>query len=68
MVSELNVLSLNLDSVIYLQFQLNILRIEHHLLKESLSSHMRESIKVLIKINDRVKIRTQALNLVLIPC
>jgi hypothetical protein len=43
------VLSLNLDSVIYLPFQLNIPHVEPHLLKGSLSSHVRESVKVLIK-------------------
>jgi hypothetical protein len=33
---------LNLDSVIYLSFQLNISRVGSHLLKESLSSHVGE--------------------------
>jgi len=31
------------------QFQLNISRVESHLLKGSLSSYVRESVKVLIK-------------------
>jgi hypothetical protein len=49
MVSERKVLNSNLDSVIYHPFQLNILRVRHHLLKRSLSPHVRESVKILIK-------------------
>jgi hypothetical protein len=50
MVSEPNVLSSNLDSIIYLSFQLNISRVGPYLLKGSLSPHVRESVKVLIKL------------------
>jgi hypothetical protein len=49
MISELKVLNSNLNSVIYLPFHLNIPRVRHHLLKESLSPHVRGSVKVLIK-------------------
>jgi len=49
MVSEPKVLSLNLGSVIYLPFQLNISRVGPHLLKGSPSPHVRGSVKVLIK-------------------
>jgi hypothetical protein len=40
---------LNLDSVIYRSFQLNIPCVVPHLLKGSLSLHVRESVKALIK-------------------
>jgi hypothetical protein len=43
------VLSLNHVSFIYLPFQLNILRVGPYLLKGSLNSHVRGSVKVLIK-------------------
>jgi hypothetical protein len=42
-------MSLNLVSVIHLQFQLNILRVGSHLLRGSLTSRIRKSIKILIK-------------------
>lgn len=45
MVQGLKVMNLNFYSVIYLQFQLNILHIEYHLLKMSLRA--RESVKVI---------------------
>jgi hypothetical protein len=49
MVSEPKVMSSNIDSVIYLPFQLNIQRVGHHLSKGSLNPHVRMSVKVLIK-------------------
>jgi hypothetical protein len=50
MITEPNVLSLNLNSVILSPFQLNIPHLENHLLKGSLNSHVRGTIKVLIKL------------------
>jgi len=49
MVSKPKVMSSNLDSIIYLSFQLNISCAGSHLLKESLSPHVRGSVKILIK-------------------
>jgi hypothetical protein len=49
MVSELKDLESNLDSVSLPPFKLNIPRIGTHLIKESLSPYVRESVKVLIK-------------------
>jgi hypothetical protein len=42
MISELKVLNSNLDSIIHHLFQLNILRVGPHFLKECLSSQVRE--------------------------
>ena len=49
MVSELNVIGLNLDFVNSPSFKLNISRVEPHLLKESLSLQMKESVKIIVK-------------------
>jgi hypothetical protein len=42
-------MTLNPDSIIHIPFQLNILRVEHYLLKGNLSPLERGSVKVLIK-------------------
>jgi hypothetical protein len=49
MVSDPKIFSSNFDFFIYFSFQLNISRIGHHLLKRTLSPHVRGSVKVLIK-------------------
>jgi hypothetical protein len=46
MVSELEVLGLSLDYTVYLLFQLNIFNVRFRLLIKSLSTHVRESVKV----------------------
>jgi hypothetical protein len=49
MVSESNVIESNFDFVNSPLFKLNISHVGPHLLKESLSLYMRESVKVMIK-------------------
>jgi len=48
-VSEPYIMTMNPDSIIHIPFQLNILRVEHYLLKGNLSPLERGSVKVLIK-------------------
>ena len=49
MVSEPKALRLNIDFVNLPPFKLNILHVKLHLLKESLSLHVKKSVELMIK-------------------